>query len=98
MSQGIFGVPFTDATRVAVVGAVLGGFFSIFKEAFAAGLQWLFRRGDERRARRALYGRLSQHYFQMGVGAWKALAAWKNATGDIAGFAAATGVEAIGVR
>lgn len=97
MSQGIFGVPFTDATRIAVVGAVLGGFFSIFKEAFAAGLQWLVRRGDRSRDRRALYGRLAQHYFQMGVGAWKALAAWKKATGDIGGLAAATGVEAIGV-
>ncbi len=84
MSQ-FLGVSWTDATRIAVLGAVLGGFFSIFKEVFAAGLQWLFRRGDEQRGRRALYGRLAQHYFQMGVGAWKALAAWKNATGDIAG-------------
>lgn len=92
-----FGVPLTDAARVAVVGAVLGGFFSIFKEAFAAGLQLLIRRGDARRARRALYGRLAQHYFQMGVGAWKALAAWKKATDDVTGFAAATGVEAIGI-
>src|SRR5690348_6876016 len=98
MSQGQFlGVPWTDATRIAVLGAILGGVFSLFKEGFAFGLRLLERRGEAKRQRRAIYGRLAQHYFQMGVGAWKALAAWKKGTGDVGGLAAATGVEAIGV-
>src|SRR5258708_3273805 len=73
------GVPLSD---VAVVAAVLGGFFSLSKEGFSFFLRWLERRAQTKRQRRAIYGRLAQHYFHMGVGAWKVLQAWGEVTAD----------------
>jgi len=90
----VFGVPLSDAAvAAAIVGAVVGGAFSLSKEAFAFFLRWLDNRAAVKRQRRAVYGRLAQHYFQMGVGAWKALEFWRKASQDIAALHNATGME-----
>jgi len=84
------------AVAAAIVGAVLGGAFSLSKEAFAFFLRWIDNRAAVKRQRRAVYGRLAQHYFQMGVGAWKALEAWRKASQDIAALENAAGLDAGG--
>jgi hypothetical protein len=90
----IFGVPLSDAAvAAAIVGAVLGGAFSLSKEAFAFFLRSLDHKAAVTRQRRAVYGRLAQHYFQMGVGAWKALEAWRKASKDIGALEDAAGME-----
>jgi hypothetical protein len=90
----VFGVPLSDAAMAAaIVGAVLGGAFSLSKEVFAFFLRWLENRAAVKRQRRAVYGRLAQHYFQMGVGAWKALEAWRKASQDIAALEGAAGLD-----
>jgi len=90
----VFGVPLSDAAvAAAVVGAVLGGVFSLSKEAFAFFLRWLDHRAAVTRQRRAVYGRLTQQYFHMGVGAWKALEAWRKASQDIAALEGGAGLD-----
>ena len=89
----IFGVRWTDAVSAAVVGAVLGGFFSLSKEGFSFFLRWLDHKAAVKRQRRAVYGRLAQHYFQMGVGAWKSLEAWRKASQDITALEHAAGLD-----
>lgn len=93
LQNNFLGLPLSEtAVAAAIVGAVLGGVFSLFKEGFAFVLRLLERRGEAKRQRRAIYGRLAHYYYQMGVGAWKSLQAWSQAIEDIRAYAARAGL------
>jgi hypothetical protein len=68
------GVRWTDA---AVIAAVIGGVFALTKEGLSFVFQLLEEKRQRKRIRQSLYARVWHDYFQMGMGAWKALLAWQ---------------------
>lgn len=77
---GFLGISWADA---AIIAAVISGVFVIVKEGLSFGFRWLEESRQVRRRRLGLYARVLHDHFQMGVGATKALGAWRAFTGQI---------------
>lgn len=80
LQTGVLGVTWTNA---AIMAAVVAGTFTITRELLTFALERLRKRWDRDVEQQELFGRIAQHYFQMAVGASKALVMWSSVVKDL---------------